>query len=252
MDGDTPICYFIDDINNYRTDRKDITDEERRKGPEFKWVSFLPDLSVGQITEAHKAGIFSFRFAIHDSEKNGDANFHKQMNWSKSIPKRSTPIRIRALIYMCRDLPSADFDGVSDPFITIWDVVEKEKKTKVMNNTTNPLFYEVLDLELEVEDYDDLLSYPPIIVDCYDYDDDFTKNDPDFMGRALIEPEDCALIFQSDFENNYDLEDSVFVKPRWHPFYFAKGQPKCGEVLISFIVTEYDFNYKHKSDQMNI
>lgn len=49
---------------------------------------------------------------------------------------------------MCRDLPSADVDRDSDPYIVIWDVVEKEKKTKVMNHTTNPLFYEVLDLEL--------------------------------------------------------------------------------------------------------
>lgn len=71
MDGDTPICYFIDDINNYRTDNKNLSDEERKKGPEFKWVSFLPDMSVGEIKEAHLAGIFSFRFAIHDVTKYG-------------------------------------------------------------------------------------------------------------------------------------------------------------------------------------
>ena len=47
MDGDTPICYYIDDINNYRTDNNNFTDEEKKKGPEFKWVSFLPDMSVG-------------------------------------------------------------------------------------------------------------------------------------------------------------------------------------------------------------
>ena len=96
---------------------------------------------------------------------------------------------------MCRDLPAADTEGDSDPFILVWDVAENEKKTKVMNNTTNPLFYEVLDLEYEVEDFDDILSYPPIIIDCYDFDNDVLKNDPDFMGRAIIEPEDCALIF---------------------------------------------------------
>lgn len=96
---------------------------------------------------------------------------------------------------MCRDLPSADNDGDSDPFIVVWDIVEKEKKTKVMHHSTNPLFYEVLDLELEVEDFDDVLSYPPIIVDCYDFDDDVLKNNPDFLGRAIIEPEDCALLF---------------------------------------------------------
>lgn len=96
---------------------------------------------------------------------------------------------------MCRDLPSSDFDGDSDPFLLVWDVVEKEKKTKVLHHTTNPLYYEVLDLEYEVEDYDDLLSYPPIIVDCYDYDDDVLDASPDFLGRAMIEPEDCAIIF---------------------------------------------------------
>ena len=50
MDGDTPICYFIGNINNYRTDRENISENEKKKGPEYKWVEFKPDLSVGTIT----------------------------------------------------------------------------------------------------------------------------------------------------------------------------------------------------------
>ena len=48
---------------------------------------------------------------------------------------------------MCRDLPSADSEGTSDPFIIVWDTVEAEKRTKTLYKSTNPLFYEVLELE---------------------------------------------------------------------------------------------------------
>jgi len=95
---------------------------------------------------------------------------------------------------MCRDLPSADSEGTSDPFIIVWDTVEAEKRTKTLYKSTNPLFYEVLELEYEVEDFNDLTSYPPFIFDCYDFDNDVLDLSPDFLGRAIIEPEDCAVI----------------------------------------------------------
>lgn len=36
---------------------------------------------------------------------------------------RSTPVKIRAYIYLCLDLPAADAEGTSDPFLVIWDTV---------------------------------------------------------------------------------------------------------------------------------
>jgi len=32
-------------------------------------------------------------------------------------------------------------------------------------------------------------------------------------------------------------------KPRWHPCYYMPGTPKCGEILVSFSVTDHDYNY---------
>jgi hypothetical protein len=31
--------------------------------------------------------------------------------------------------------------------------------------------------------------------------------------------------------------------PRWHNFHFAPGEPKCGQILVSFSVAEHDFVY---------
>mmetsp|Transcript_30294 Transcript_30294/g.46322 ORF Transcript_30294/g.46322 Transcript_30294/m.46322 type:complete len:92 (+) Transcript_30294:1984-2259(+) len=33
------------------------------------------------------------------------------------------------------------------------------------------------------------------------------------------------------------------MTPRWHPLHFAEGEPKSGEVLVSFAVSEIDYNY---------
>jgi len=44
--------------------------------------------------------------------------------WKSSPPKRAQPVAIRAYIYQCRDLPAADSNGTSDPFVKIWDMSE--------------------------------------------------------------------------------------------------------------------------------
>lgn len=35
----------------------------------------------------------------------------------------------------------------------------------------------------------------------------------------------------------------VPATPRWHSFHFAPGEPKCGQILVSFSVAEHDFVY---------
>jgi len=37
------------------------------------------------------------------------------------------PVIIRAYIYQCRDLPAADSNGTSDPFVKVWDMSETQK-----------------------------------------------------------------------------------------------------------------------------
>jgi len=66
------------------------------------------------------------------------------------MSKRYTPVKIRAYIYQCKDLPSADSDGTSDPFIVMWDMSKEFKKTQIMYDNCNPLYYETLELDYEV------------------------------------------------------------------------------------------------------
>lgn len=46
----------------------------------------------------------------------------------------------------------------------------------------------------EVEKADDNETWPPFIFDFYDKDQQLMTDTKDFMGRAIIEPEDCSII----------------------------------------------------------
>jgi hypothetical protein len=189
---------------------------------------------------------------MHDVTKNGEFDFKTRKVWKQKIAKRANPVKIRCYIYLCRDLPAADKSGTSDPYITIWDTVPEKKRTQTIEDNNNPLYYEVVELDYEVENQDDLESYPPFIFDCYDADEGILDSTDDFMGRAIIEPEDCALITQEKLEAFNNQELNVDVEPRWHPFHFAPGEPKCGEILVAFAVVEHDYNFMFKPENIDL
>jgi hypothetical protein len=248
MDKDDPVCYWIGKV-------KDFTDPNAK----MNWYPFTPDKCVNKVTQPFQVGQFSFKMSIHDEEKNGEIDFKQFPAWKKKVPKRSNPVRVRAYIYQCRDLPAADAEGTSDPYVQVWDTKadkKNRKQTIVVDDNNNPLFYETIELDYEVDDQKDLESYPPFIFDIFDYDDDIFDSTPDFLCRAIVEPEDCgySLLEQSQFERckehqqehcqlcaNLNLE--IPEKPKWWPCYFTPGTPQCGEILVSFSVTDLDYNY---------
>lgn len=239
MDDDKPICFYKEDIDNF-------TDPN----PEYKWVSFSPDMCVGKVKDANKAGMISFKLAIHDASEQ-EINFREQKSWKKMPPKRLEPVKIRAYIYQCRDLPAADSSGTSDPFVSIWDMSEgKSKRTLTIEDNNNPLYYEVLELDYEVRDIDDLESYPPFILDVFDEDQELLDSSDDFLARAIIEPEACAIAQQKHFEMDKNLE--IPATPRWHPLRYVPGEPKSGEILVSFSVSAIDYNYMHPAKNVDL
>ena len=110
MHGDNPICFYKGKIDDFM-----------EPNAEIKWVELMNDLSVGKISESHTAGIISFKLSINDRTLNGPIKFEQHAAWSKPAPKRLKVFKARVYIFQCRDIPSADDDGQSDPFIKVWD-----------------------------------------------------------------------------------------------------------------------------------
>ena len=100
MDGNKAIAYAKEYIETWMD-----------PNPKLKWLELTPDLSIGKVTEHHKAGLISVKLSIHDKTKDGTIDFAKFAAWKKPPPKRPANFKVRAFIYQCRDLPAADSDG---------------------------------------------------------------------------------------------------------------------------------------------
>jgi len=140
---------------------------------------------------------------------------------------------VRAYVFQCRDLPAADSDGSSDPYLRLAQS-GNPLRTKTIQDNCNPLFYEALDLIFEADNNDEL---PPFIIDAYDEDEaSLGKNTSDYLSRAMIE--------FTDIGDAYSESDAIPV-PKWFPLRFKQAGPMSGEVLVSFSVVEDDFNFKY-------
>ncbi len=217
MEGKKPICYWKDSVMNYKD-----------PNPKFKWIQLINDTSIGKVTEPEKAGLISFKLSIHDKDTNGENEFQKCIAWKKPPPKRPIIKKVRGYIFQCRDLPAADSDGQSDPFIEIWDQDKVRLITTVIEDNLNPMFYETLEFYVECFSLEDM---PPFILDVYDKD--FVPLDPDdYIGRTVIPISEAAY-----------SEDSVIPRPKWYPCHMKVGAPACGELLASFSICEDDYTF---------
>jgi Ca2+-dependent lipid-binding protein len=152
-----------------------------------------PDLCVGKVKDPNLAGIISFKLSVIKHDDNAPIDFKKFAAWKRPPLERLEPAKIRVYIYQARDLPAADASGDSDPFITVWDTSEKVRKTDIVEDNTNPSYYQTLEIDYEVRDFNDITTYPPFILDVFDSDTGLMDSSDDFLGRAMIFAKDCKI-----------------------------------------------------------
>ena len=92
-------------------------------------------------------------------------------------------------MFQCRDLPAADSDGTSDPYISVWNPDDKKMETAVIEDNVNPMFFESLELYY---DFDQLATAPPLILSLFDRDDSLLDHTDDYLGRAVIHLKDAS------------------------------------------------------------
>ena len=107
------------------------------------------------------------KLSINPKHLNGAVDFKSYESWKRPPPRRLANKKIRCFIYQCRNIPSADADGCSDAFISVWNPVEDDKKTKVIEDNNNPIYFECLEMTYDMEN---LQNCPPIILNVWDTD----------------------------------------------------------------------------------
>ncbi len=123
----------------------------------------------------------------------------------------------------------------------MWDCSKEGKKTRVIDDNLNPLFYETLELDIEAESADLL---PPFILDVWDKD---FGSEGDFLARCMIPIQDSAHVFDKKKKTTEKPP-----RPQWHGCKLSPGSPDCGQILVSFSIVDSDFNYQVPLNYMSL
>ena len=117
MDGNEPICFW-------KGLAKDFTDINPKR---YQWLPLTADLAKGKVAKNYEAGLISIKMSILHKSKVGVVDYKRADSvWKKAPPKRLKSWKIRCFIFQCKDIPSADSDGTSDPYISLWNQDNKK------------------------------------------------------------------------------------------------------------------------------
>jgi len=186
--------------------------------------------------------MLQIKLSINNKAMNGSVDFKTYDAWRKPPPRRLGSKKIRCFLFQCRDIPAADEDGASDSYISVWNPNNEDLRTRKIEDSVNPIYYETIEM---LYDFADLDSAPPVILNIWDYDDALMDSTDDFLGRAVIylnDPKTSTNI--RDFGDDEAKYNGVPM-PEWHDikFGFDQSAPSCGQVLCSFVITRDDFDF---------
>ena len=228
MDGKVPICYWKGKVSEFTN-----------PNAQFRWLSLKNDKAIDKVSEDHEAGMIQMKFSINAKNINGPVEYKDHAAWAKPPPRRLGSKKIRCFIFQCRDIPSADEDGSSDSYISVWNPEGVKHETDCIEDSLNPIYFQTIEIIYDMVDLD---SAPPIIFNIWDKDSDLLDSTDDFLGRSIIYLKDAStnLEFGDDDDKCNDVP-----KPIWHDIRmgFDESQPATGQVLCSFVVARDDFDF---------
>ena len=233
--SDIPVCFWSCDLSDFRN-----------LNAKWRWIQLKPDLSYGYVENARDAGLISVKLSVTKRVTDGATDkFAQQPAWKTPVPKSLEPYNLRCFIFQCRDLPAADSDGSSDPFITIFNSVGEEQKTAVIEDNVNPIFMDCKEIGINLADVKDFSDAPPCIMDVMDADHGYISSSADFLGRCTIYMDQVKY-----FSNG---EDDIPL-PQWYDIKFGTDDdsPACGQILCSFALSKaFPNDLQAKPAEMN-
>jgi hypothetical protein len=197
-----------------------------------EWVPLQEDYALNVIADQQQPGVVLCRMALgRSSLETSDPT------WTDDLvtAARKGRFELRVHLYQGRNIPAADSNGTSDPYVRV-HVAGAMKQSLVKERTTSPQFYETLvfpDLDLPTSPE----FQPPVTLQVWDKDIRFD----DFISELRIPLGDERVIRSTvSPDGSHDIP-ATLPDPLWFPL-TALGREKegpQGEILVSFQVIEY-------------
>ena len=205
MSGDDPICFA-------RIKTKYCMDPDAKE----RWVKFTPNKAIGKVENEWEGGYVLLRVFVDLATKPG----LKLDSWKTKLEAPSD-LSTKVLVcnlYQCKNLPSADADGLADPYVKIiCSSAKASTDPKEKPGILNPMWYKHFTLNVN---YSSPETAPPVIVQVWDYDTGFKSDD--LMGY-------CEINMQK-----MRINPEEFPRPTWYKLSLGTKDTIAGEILMSF------------------
>ncbi|KAL6554550.1 Synaptotagmin-5 [Orobanche hederae] len=157
---------------------------------------FAEKVSMTSLEKVFKSGAES-----RDLVENGESN-----------KRREVIVRgvLSVTVISAEDLPPADMMGKADPYVVLTlKKTESKNKTRVVNDSLNPVWNQTFDFVVE-DGLHDML-----ILELWDHDT-FKK---DYMGRCILTL--TRVLLEGEYKDSFRLDDaksgSINLHLKWNP-----------------------------------
>lgn len=214
-------------VSYIRINPKDVLFKDEESYGEIKKWTLVEDLSRNKLNDEEFPGTLNMRVTFFEEEPPIPREFDN-MPTRDDLKDLYESYVLRVHLFMARDLPPADDNGLSDPFM-ILKCSGEMKESSVKYQTLNPGWFEIVEMHVQLPRIGtDYMPVSSVSMLCYDRD---SYNSKDLLGRALMKINGPP---KTVIEGGHSVHYESYKEPDWYKLYFDALKEQKGFVLAGY------------------
>lgn len=195
-----------------------------------KWFLLEEDKSIDELAEDQFPGTVLIKLGFGPKRFANLPEVKQEWLRSDQVSKTAKVYQLRVHVYQACDLPSADSNGLCDPFMHVF-FMGKMKPTKTVKKSLHPCYYQTLVFDdVSICDADEFQFAPQITFRLFDKDDIGSE----YLGMFTMPLSDAYV--NADYNipgrNFVNLPDAGGKKPKWYNFFRERPGDGKGKLLV--------------------
>ncbi|KAE9343857.1 hypothetical protein PR003_g8752 [Phytophthora rubi] len=204
--------------------------------PPPQWVVLNEDKVLDELKDHDFTGNVLMNIRLEDSEHKGRSEEEIAQQWRQYANTTVQYMKYVLFVHVFQGkcLPSADYDGLLDPYVKVV-CVGSEGQVSTRMSTRDPCFYETVVLDVELPQNEQFL--PKVSLQVYDWD---RYDADDYVGGLKFSLGDFPQMSSAEYSKIRASGEYSAPRPKWYPICYEKPGDTQGELLLSFDLIKKD------------
>ncbi|KAH7491166.1 Dysferlin [Phytophthora ramorum] len=200
------------------------------------WVVLNEDKVLDELEDHDFTGnvLMNLRLEDADQKRRKEEEVAQQWRQYASTTVQYMKYVLFIHVFQGKCLPSADFDGLLDPYVKVV-CVGSEGQVSTRMSTRDPCYYETVILDVELPQNE--LFLPKVSLQVFDWD---RYDADDYIGGMKFSLADFPQMSSSEYSKIRASGEYSAPRPKWYPICYEKAGDTQGELLLSFDLIKKD------------